>query len=638
MASAADRRGGVTARSRTAPFASGQPPAAEQRAADAESARAVPTATAGAGAQRGAGRLRRAGCLLFAALLAGGPPVAMWSASADGSCLFFCEPEQWVENTTIEDCPPQLTYGYDSLDLPNGSVLHVFAQKRRSRLRVQGNVTSNASCVPHSNRHCGFSHAYFNRPLTEHKDPSRPIALPHHAGGVPATLVKWDVLEVHVGETSPHAAVRVISAVAAYSLIRKHKATVAHRNRTIRCSATLDKALLFPLSVHPQWQEKNLAHFIGDVWHWLFQLGREYPIRGSHPIPVIMFPVRTLAVASAYAARHGMPSLVRDVAPGLVASADVRPGTCFRQLYANCPAPSTLRPMADMHTFMSQKYGWSFTPRTCGTMGSCRANFTLAMRRAAGTRAVANPLEVLRMSAAVGFCAHTVRFEGMTLRQVADTLQHTDVLLAMHGAEHAAMSFMRVGSVVIEAVPQWYADEDAFYIAQANAGGLSLLRWRLSGSGLVVYHNGLGFGLPCKWLRTVGTWSIFQHRSLPSLVHLPPAEYAPVLEAARSLLPWTPPSSPCPQPIPAVADDQQCGDWWRRARTCNKNVTTMPVYGIPPPPQKGGHRPDRGSRGGGQGSRRYRELWAEMERKARSTPSGQKWKEYWAEQDKRRKR
>eukprot|EP01062_Namystynia_karyoxenos_P068101 TRINITY_DN6238_c0_g2_i1.p1 TRINITY_DN6238_c0_g2~~TRINITY_DN6238_c0_g2_i1.p1 ORF type:complete len:623 (+),score=139.96 TRINITY_DN6238_c0_g2_i1:110-1870(+) len=574
---------------------------------------------------RGGGRLRRALYLAAAACLAGAPPVVVWylEMSEDG-CIFWCDNEGWsAPDPVMEGCLPQLTYAYEALDLPNGSALHVFTRRRLAGTRMLPGTEAvpNVTCVPDSDRHCGFSHAFFHRALTEYKRPNNTISLPHGVGGVPATFVKYDTLHVHLPAHDNHPAVRVISAVATYSLIRKHKATVRHLNSSSDCSVTLEAALLYPLSVHPAWQEKNLAHFIGDVWHWLFQLSRLYPLRAPNPLPVILFPAKSTAVASVYSTRHGFPSLVPDVAPGLIASGDLKPHTCVKRLYADCPSPSTLRPMGDFQRFLGEKYGWSFRPRRCYLGGGCRANLTLALRRPNGTRAIANPREVLEEGRLAGLCTRVVRFEKLSLRQVAEALQETDVLLAVHGAEHAAMSFMRRGSVVIEVVPQWYADGDAFYMAQSDAGGISLLRWRLAGDKHVAYHNGAGFPLPCKWFTTVAKWGIFQHRSLPSLFYFPKAELRRVIDTALLLLPWAPPREPCPQPVPVVKEDAQCFKWWWRSLKCNSAITDM-VF-----PDSSGRASGRGRGGLGPGgfrspysagSRRWRDFWSDMERRSRA--------------------
>eukprot|EP01062_Namystynia_karyoxenos_P009587 TRINITY_DN1338_c1_g1_i5.p1 TRINITY_DN1338_c1_g1~~TRINITY_DN1338_c1_g1_i5.p1 ORF type:complete len:613 (+),score=151.13 TRINITY_DN1338_c1_g1_i5:61-1899(+) len=473
------------------------------------------------------------------------------------------------------DCPPSMRYPVDIHDGPAGA-LNIFRspQGRRPRLPL---ARTASWCSPWSDRGCGYSHAYTKQPPAGKNwpyshirhAPHRAGELPHGRGGVPAAFDDWRTLLV--GGDPGHPSAACVAAFvnhtgsfarAKHPLMGGTPAVVRHAADLGGCARTIPAALLLPLYVQP-WPERNYGHFLGDVWHWLFQLLHLYGERFPG-LPVVWFPANDTARLSTFPTAVGYPQLVPDVAGDLRASGKLGPGrTCVGQLIADCPAPNVLTPYDAFQRHLARRYGWSFTPRPANH--SAHPSMLLLLRRPGGSRVLRNPQEVAAVAHAEGMCVSAVRPDRMRLSELISALQGADVLAAVHGAEIAAMTFLRNASVVVEAVPDIYADGDGFFVAQQAAGGLSLVRWRIPISTLHYWGNeercnqagrrGTG-ACVCliPWRKGIKLWDFFRHRGTRGYVQLPSGGWREVVRAARDLLPWDSPGGPCTAgPVPNVS-------------------------------------------------------------------------------------
>lgn len=327
---------------------------------------------------------------------------------------------------------------------------------------------------------------------------------------------------------------------------------------TDRCAPAV---LFMPLSTHPRWMATNLGHYLGDVAHWAAGLRALYPPPpGARPLPLLLFPSRDMAPLSTFPTSAGLQELLHTAAP-FVASGEVAPGSCWRNVIVDCPAAGAFGHGGALQRALSRALRIAYTPRAPAGATPQRASLLLALRRGGGSRAVANPAELLHVARVAGLCATPLRAVVASLRSAVAAAAGADVLAGAHGADLSLMSFMRNGSVVVELVPEPIAPLDAFYVAQAE-GGLTLLRWLLPTAEHVRwwwnetppranhFRASAGRGsqsrrVPCVMGHS-STWPLAQLRGTPSVM-LPPIEgWKEVVAEARRRLPWPTHGDACP--------------------------------------------------------------------------------------------
>eukprot|EP00756_Hemistasia_phaeocysticola_P065002 Hpha_TRINITY_DN8220_c0_g2::TRINITY_DN8220_c0_g2_i2::g.111882::m.111882 len=325
-----------------------------------------------------------------------------------------------------------------------------------------------------------------------------------------------------------------------------------------------------PLYVNP-WSEGNLAHFIGDLWHLFFQVNDLYREKLGEDLPMIFFPQNNTRRLEAFPRLAGLPpDLMNKAVPGLIASGRLGKGrTCVRELFVDCPTPNVLSRYDRFQAHLSKHYKWSFEPRTAPPSGETHPQMLLLARRPAGSRVLRNPQGIMDTAKAVGWCGDILRSDQAKQSEICKVLQRADLLVAVHGAELAAMVFMRQGSIVVEGVPDAYADHDGFYAEQARAGKITLLRWHIDDDRIRYWGKqkrckNKAIREKCKrcmvpWKKKDGVndrnttlWPIFRLRATRSLLKFNILPWDAIARLAYKLLPYDAPDTPCPREPPSV--------------------------------------------------------------------------------------
>eukprot|EP00754_Rhynchopus_humris_P043686 Rhum_TRINITY_DN3444_c0_g1::Rhum_TRINITY_DN3444_c0_g1_i1::g.10662::m.10662 len=175
-------------------------------------------------------------------------------------------------------------------------------------------------------------------------------------------------------------------------------------------------------------------------------------------------------------------------------------GMCFRHAIFDCPASDSMRPIAPFQRWLAAAKRLSFAPLSVpspvsasGAAGAA-LRLTLLMRCPGGSRYLAGHEEMRRVARQEGFVVATPPPVPIFLQMTAlvTVLQRTHVLAGVHGSELAPMLFMPNGSVVVEIVPQEFRYHDAWYVRQAAASGLHLLRLTPFATTYTMYGEGHG--------------------------------------------------------------------------------------------------------------------------------------------------
>ena len=179
-------------------------------------------------------------------------------------------------------------------------------------------------------------------------------------------------------------------------------------------------------------------------------------------------------------------------------------GMCFRHAVFDCPAADSMRPIAPFQRWLAAAKRLSFAPLpvpppvpaagTASGAAGTALRLTLLMRCPGGSRYLAGHEEMRRVARQEGFVVATPPPVPIFLQMTAlvTVLQRTHVLAGVHGSELAPMLFMPNGSVVVEIVPQEFRYHDAWYVGQAAASGLHLLRLTPFATTYTMYGEGHG--------------------------------------------------------------------------------------------------------------------------------------------------
>eukprot|EP01065_Artemidia_motanka_P000132 TRINITY_DN10044_c0_g2_i1.p1 TRINITY_DN10044_c0_g2~~TRINITY_DN10044_c0_g2_i1.p1 ORF type:complete len:640 (+),score=88.99 TRINITY_DN10044_c0_g2_i1:121-2040(+) len=473
------------------------------------------------------------------------------------------------------NCPLIQRYPFDAHSTANGE-MYVYLSPQGRALRREP-LRRSWWCAPWLDRGCGYSHAYTRQPPNDtdyvvshtYWPNHKTEVLPHMRGGIPAAFDDWKSMVVGPDEGNPSSAMLKTFQAHSNSFTSPDNQLVGHFNATVKqgdpttgCARVIPAAVFVPLYVW-SWAEHNLAHFIGDVWHFLFQLFDLYRSKGDgSSLPMVFFPQNSTSRLATFALEKGLPDVVMEAVPGLVASGKLGEGrTCVKELIVDCPVPNILSRYDRFQAHLMKHRGWSFTPRMRTDSDTGHGQMLLLMRRVGGSRVLLNPQEVVDTAQSEGWCVRVLRSDVTHMSVITQVLQNSDALAAVHGAELAFMIFMRNASVVIEAVPRMYSEYDGFYVEQARAGGLSLLRWYMPKTSLVYWGRHARCKHPkvahCLCLlpwssRESSVWPLFRHRGTRGLVSFHLEGWRQVAQMAREVMPWEAESSVCPRTAPNV--------------------------------------------------------------------------------------
>eukprot|EP01059_Diplonema_ambulator_P012279 TRINITY_DN2253_c0_g1_i2.p1 TRINITY_DN2253_c0_g1~~TRINITY_DN2253_c0_g1_i2.p1 ORF type:complete len:554 (+),score=85.90 TRINITY_DN2253_c0_g1_i2:32-1663(+) len=160
---------------------------------------------------------------------------------------------------------------------------------------------------------------------------------------------------------------------------------------------------------------------------------------------------------------------------------------CFKHAIFDCPTPDSMEPIQPFQTWLKSKLKMSFEP-----VAPLSPTITVMVRCPGGSRYLENAPLMLRTAQEEGY---TVRNASTVpvftqMNTLVQTLQSTNVITSIHGSEIAPMLFMRNGSVVIEIIPNEFRYLDAWYITQAAAAGLHLIRLSPNQTNVKYHFNG----------------------------------------------------------------------------------------------------------------------------------------------------
>eukprot|EP01062_Namystynia_karyoxenos_P064878 TRINITY_DN5802_c1_g2_i1.p1 TRINITY_DN5802_c1_g2~~TRINITY_DN5802_c1_g2_i1.p1 ORF type:complete len:766 (+),score=201.44 TRINITY_DN5802_c1_g2_i1:79-2376(+) len=232
----------------------------------------------------------------------------------------------------------------------------------------------------------------------------------------------------------------------------------------------------------------NVGHWFHDVFFPLFQTISIYVNLTAERVPeyyVQMLPGQWEWSWMPMPELAGMAHLLTSLAP---VRPPLRQGQCYSRAVFDCPLANTMGPMRPMQNWLERKHGFSFAPLPWPAAGSGRRPLLLMLlRRWGGDRFLANWEQLAAAARREGYdVQHPLSTEGSgpenraaKLLRLAADMQRAHVLVGCHGAEIAGMPFMPRGSVVVEILPTAMRYLDMWYVRQAEAAELSLVRWVL---------------------------------------------------------------------------------------------------------------------------------------------------------------
>eukprot|EP00756_Hemistasia_phaeocysticola_P006473 Hpha_TRINITY_DN13849_c0_g3::TRINITY_DN13849_c0_g3_i2::g.69848::m.69848 len=300
-----------------------------------------------------------------------------------------------------------------------------------------------------------------------------------------------------------------------------------------KCSTTITKpAIVFGKLEWPDLPRDNFAHWFHDVFFPLFMkimyaVGvKGMPTSAGHfegEGYIVVIDERDFQNAVV----GGLGWLLNILAPNRTSP---KPGLCLQRAYFDCPAPASMKPTYQLQQWLAG-VGWLYAPLPL----TYRPVLVLMLRLPGGSRFIRNWEALVETATALGWEVK-VPLDPRRGMKVNDQKALRDVLLpairsahcvvGFHGSELALMPLMHNRSVVVEICPRDYRYMDTWYVEQAEAQGLRLLRWAPSNT-TATYGN----KYPTVDKYTPGWW-----RARPADWDLPIPEFAAVLRAARRLL------------------------------------------------------------------------------------------------------
>eukprot|EP01062_Namystynia_karyoxenos_P031779 TRINITY_DN2354_c2_g2_i1.p1 TRINITY_DN2354_c2_g2~~TRINITY_DN2354_c2_g2_i1.p1 ORF type:complete len:617 (+),score=182.13 TRINITY_DN2354_c2_g2_i1:136-1986(+) len=308
-----------------------------------------------------------------------------------------------------------------------------------------------------------------------------------------------------------------------YAVTQKHNVTASDCYRIVQAPAIFYGTMEWP--VLPR---TNFAHWTHDAFFPLFM--NIYNALGPGVLPArpgentsYVVVVKESEFAS-YAAA-GLGWLLEALAPWRL---EPHRGLCFTRAYFDCPIVNWMGPVGPLQNWL-QGLGMSFAPLPVAPA----PRLVLMVRHEGGTRYLENWEELADSARRLGWDVRTPLRPQAKLNvvsrallwELAPLLQGAHCVVGFHGAELALMPLMPNGSVVVEICPREYRYLDTWYLDQAEAHGLHLLRWAPPNAS-ATYGQG-----PKEDQWSAGWW-----RSRKSSWRLPHREWALVLRAARELI------------------------------------------------------------------------------------------------------
>ena len=155
-------------------------------------------------------------------------------------------------------------------------------------------------------------------------------------------------------------------------------------------------------------------------------------------------------------------------------------GMCFKRVVFDCPTSNSMVPMEYLQRWLEKRYRMSFSP--IPDVVNEKRLLLLMVRNMNSSRSIANAQEMSETAIARGWDVSVPLSPGNSsvYKRMVDLLplfQRTSLLVGLHGSELAPMIFMPRYSVVVEIIPIHFKYVDAWYLHQANASSLHLIRW-----------------------------------------------------------------------------------------------------------------------------------------------------------------
>eukprot|EP00756_Hemistasia_phaeocysticola_P065835 Hpha_TRINITY_DN881_c0_g2::TRINITY_DN881_c0_g2_i1::g.195013::m.195013 len=251
-----------------------------------------------------------------------------------------------------------------------------------------------------------------------------------------------------------------------------------------RCGQLITKrAIVFGKLEWPDLTRDNFAHWFHDMFFPLFM--KIMQVVGIEGMPtsqgtlkgdgyVVVVPEQDFQKAL----KGGMSWLLEILAPNRT---EPHPGLCLEQAYFDCPATATMKPTFQLQQWLAG-VGWSYAPLPV----PARPLLVMMLRLPGGSRFIGNWQELERVAIEEGWDVKVpldprkkmVANNATTLREeIIPAYRNAHCVMGFHGSELALMPLMRNRSVVIEICPRDYRYLDNWYVEQAEAQGLRLLRW-----------------------------------------------------------------------------------------------------------------------------------------------------------------
>ena len=241
-------------------------------------------------------------------------------------------------------------------------------------------------------------------------------------------------------------------------------------------------------------------------------------------------------------------------------------GKCYAQAVFDCAPANSMEPMQPLHRWLRNVHKMDFMPLlnrktahawSSGTLDHPN-NMLLMLRKRGTARFIDNYRDMVDTATGLGWNV-TVPLNpdagnGTITHRMLDVLEHLQtcaLMVGFHGNELATMFFMPRGSVVVEIVSVYFRYLDAWYIRQAKASSLHLVRWTPS-------NESISFGPRWRWEEVymkasahdrrffadrASTGEVYEYgaRAMRSSLVANIEEWRALLRLASSLLrlPWT---------------------------------------------------------------------------------------------------
>eukprot|EP01059_Diplonema_ambulator_P004312 TRINITY_DN14009_c0_g1_i1.p1 TRINITY_DN14009_c0_g1~~TRINITY_DN14009_c0_g1_i1.p1 ORF type:complete len:592 (+),score=160.17 TRINITY_DN14009_c0_g1_i1:26-1801(+) len=320
-----------------------------------------------------------------------------------------------------------------------------------------------------------------------------------------------------------------------------------------RCKATSNTlTFFFGRRLQVKLVQSNIGHWIHDNYFPIFSVINKYvPLRTAEDATkyrVVAMDDKALSRFNEQWAVGPLAHLLEAIMPKRRSIYAVYK-SCITRAVFDCAEENSMEPMEPLWNWLQNVHKMSFTP-----LGKVqRRNMLLMLRRPGTSRSIANPGEMASTADSLGWNVSLpldpTTENGtiwMKMLDVLPLLQECSLLVGFHGTELAPMIFMPRGSAVVEIVPLYFRYLDAWYIHQAKASSLHLVRWTPANSSVVygapwntsetfAHYNQKYEQLYYSELKEGRRWE-FGARALRSSLTVPMGEWEEVLRGVAELL------------------------------------------------------------------------------------------------------